>query len=464
MPSVRQPGTTIHGEEGSRSDFGTGRPPAWKTFRFWRSWIVLLLAMPFLGFGVSRILYQRQLDSARRLIAQWQDRPAHDALLRLEKRYGMTGETSLLKARAQRHLRNFERSDLLIRFARQLGGNPPEVDREAMLLSAQMGDLSEVSKEFPRLIQEAGSDLGEVLHAFSIGSLIRMQFRDALGMVGIWTKELPQDGMPYVVLGMLAQYRQQWTQASDAFAEALKRQPYLAAAQFGMAETKRHLNQWEEAVTYYRQYLQQQPASIEARKGMAESLLGTQKPQEAISLLEALVAEGKRDFEAQLLLGRSLLDEGRAKEAIERMAPLRELWPDDVDMNYALARAYAQDGQDSMAEPLFAKTEEGNKFLKDIDLRLMDAERQPNNAQLLYQVGHDLLHYSSRDEGRVWLQAALQANPSMLEAHQDLYLLFSRSGDTAQAAVHRSAVIQLGGTIAPESAGGSKPSEPAVNP
>jgi tetratricopeptide (TPR) repeat protein len=197
---------------------------------------------------------------------------------------------------------------------------------------------------------------------------------------------------------------------------------------------------------------------------MAESLLGTQKPQEAISLLEGLVAEGKRDFEAQLLLGRSLLDEGRATEAIERMAPLRELWPDDVDMNYALARAYAQDGQDSMAEPLFAKTEEGNKFLKDIDLRLIDAEKQPNNAQLLYQVGHDLLHYSSRDEGRVWLQAALQANPSMVEAHQDLYLLFSRSGDTGQAAVHRSAVIQLGGTIAAESPVGSKPAEAVVKP
>jgi tetratricopeptide (TPR) repeat protein len=464
MPSMWQLGSTTQGEEGSKSVSGASRVPSWKTFRFWRSWIVLLLAIPFIGFGVSRIVYQRQLDSARRLVAQWQDRSAHDALLRLEDRYGMTGETSLLKARAQRHLRNFERSGLLIGFARQLGGNPTEVDREAMLLSAQMGELSEVSKEFPRLIQEAGSDLGEVLHAFSIGSLIRMQFRDALGMVGIWTKELPQDGMPYVVLGMLAQYRQQWTQASEAFAEALKRQPHLAAAQFGMAETKRHLNQWEEAVIYYRQYLQQQPSSIEARKGMAESLLGTQKPQEAISLLEGLVAEGKRDFEAQLLLGRSLLDEGRATEAIERMAPLRELWPDDVDMNYALARAYAQDGQDSMAEPLFAKTEEGNKFLKDIDLRLIDAEKQPNNAQLLYQVGHDLLHYSSRDEGRVWLQAALQANPSMVEAHQDLYLLFSRSGDTGQAAVHRSAVIQLGGTIAAESPVGSKPAKAVVKP
>jgi hypothetical protein len=133
-------------------------------------------------------------------------------------------------------------------------------------------------------------------------------------------------------------------------------------------------------------------------------------------------------------------------------------------MNYALARAYAQDGQDSMAEPLFAKTEEGNKFLKDIDLRLIDAEKQPNNAQLLYQVGHDLLHYSSRDEGRVWLQAALQANPSMVEAHQDLYLLFSRSGDTGQAAVHRSAVIQLGGTIAAESPVGSKPAKAVVKP
>ncbi|MFM8324483.1 MAG: tetratricopeptide repeat protein, partial [Pirellulaceae bacterium] len=337
MPSVQQPATILHGQEGPGSDSGTGRIPAWKTFRFWRSSIVLLLAIPFLVFGVSRIVYQRQLDSARRLIAEWQDRPAHDALVRLEERYGITGETSLLKARAQRHLRNFERSGLLIGFARQLGGDPREVDREAMLLNAQMGELSEVSKEFPRLIQEAGSDLGEVLHAFSIGSLIRMQFRDALGMVGIWTKELPQDGMPYVVLGMLAQYRQQWTQASDAFAEALKRQPHLAAAQFGMAETKRHLNQWEDAVTYYRQYLRQQPTSIEARKGMAEALLGTQKPKEAIELLEGLVTEGKRDFEAQLLLGRSLLDEGRAKEAIERMAPLRELWPEDVDMNYALA-------------------------------------------------------------------------------------------------------------------------------
>ncbi|MFM8327737.1 MAG: hypothetical protein ACKN9U_22995, partial [Pirellulaceae bacterium] len=67
-------------------------------------------------------------------------------------------------------------------------------------------------------------------------------------------------------------------------------------------------------------------------------------------------------------------------------------------------------------------------------------------------------------EGRVWLQAALQANPSMVEAHQDLYLLFSRSGDTAQAAVHRSAVIQLGGTIEPESPAGVKPAEPAVKP
>jgi hypothetical protein len=101
--------------------------------------------------------------------------------------------------------------------------------------------------------------------------------------------------------------------------------------------------------------------------------------------------------------------------------------------------------------------EVGRKKLEDIDLRLREAEASQDNPMLRYEMGHLLLHYSSREEGRVWLQSALMQNPGILQAHQDLEQYFTRTGDSAMALYHRSIIKKMGGEVQ------TPPNQPANN-
>ncbi len=232
-----------------------------------------------------------------------------------------------------------------------------------------------------------------------------------------------------------------------------------------MAESKRRLNQYNDAVPLYQQYLVSRPDSVDARVGLAECMLGSQRSEEARKMLEDLIAEGQKSFELRLMLGKTFFDLGDYPKAMETLLPLRELWPEDIELTYTLARTYAQLGQDENADPLFKKTEEYRALLKDIDQKIIRVEAEPGNVDLLYDLGHLQLHHVSRDEGRVWLSAALQVNPRHLPSHQDMEKFYVNTGDQGMASVHRGIIQQLGGKpmTAPEN-NKANPSVPAVVP
>ena len=422
-------------------------------------WLRLATLVALLGglvyFGGRRMQEQNLLQTAKKHIAALEDPAALEVLRQYERTYGKTGEIEFLRARAYRHLSMPERAKEQLDFANQLNFDSQTLDYENMLVDAQMGELDVAEKHFDEILKSGKVDASEVIAAFCYGNLIKMQFRKVGALVAAWMQSEPDNGMPYTFLGMLAQYNQDWKSARTAFEEAQKRSPNLPTAIFGEAETLLKLDEFDKAVPLYRKYLETRSDNFDAQRGLAEALLGSNQSEEALKMLEMFIANGERSFDIRMLLGRTQFDLGKVDEAIKTLAPLRELWPDDIDLNYTLARAYSQNGQDALADPLFAKTEEGRAIMKDFDIRMRQASQEPENAQLRFELGRLLMNYSSREEGRVWLQGAIQLKPDLIPALQEMEKYYSKKGDTPNAVSFRQALQRLG--VAPEK---KQPSEP----
>ncbi len=428
-----------------------------RSFKHLRLIILIAIFIPLAYFGGRQINANWQSDKIRNSIRKFDDRTALEQIRKIENRAGKTAELEFLRSRAYRHLANYEKSQQHLELARQMKYTPEILRREQMLLDAQQGYLEEPEKNLDKMIEQAGSDFGEVCLAFTYGYLIRMRFQEAMGMIGLWKRQEPKSPQPPYFMGLLAQYQRQWEAADKLFDESLKFQKDFLPTVLSKAQNKLKLSQFAEAVPYFNDYLARVPDNAEAKRGLAEALFGSGSPGESQLILKELIDGGNRSFETRLLLGKSQLETGDAKGAVDTLVPLAQLWPDDVDLNYTLSRAYSQIGQEDRANVHLALMEAGRKKIEDIDLRLREAEVAQDNPMLRYEMGHLLMHYSSREEGRVWLQSALMQNPSIIAAHQDLEQYFTRSGDTAMAMYHRSIIKKMGGEV-------QQPPTPPQNP
>jgi tetratricopeptide (TPR) repeat protein len=419
--------------------------------------ILIAIFIPLGSFGGRQIYLNYHTDQVKKAIANFDDRAALVKLRELEKKTGKTGQLEYLRSRTYRHLANYEKALQHLDLAKQLKFTPELIRREQMLLDAQQGYVEDPEKDLERLLMNAGSDIGEVCLAFTYGYLIRMRFQEALGMIGLWKRNDSKSPHPAYLTALMAQYQRQWDVADKLLDESLKLQPDFLPGILAKAQNKSKMSQFAEAVPYYKQYLARVDDNAEAKRGMAEALFGSGAPGESLTLLRELIDGGDRTFETRLLLGKSQLETGDAQGAVDSLVPLSQLWPDDVDLNYTLSRAYSQLGQEERANVHLAAMETGRKKLENIDLRLREAEMSQDNPMLRYEMGHLLLHYSSREEGRVWLQSALMQNPGILQAHQDLEQYFTRTGDSAMALYHRSIIKKMGGEVQPP------PNQPANN-
>jgi tetratricopeptide (TPR) repeat protein len=456
--------TTRH--QPSKSDAATGRtspnaptartsqnssvvanPARPKRVKHLRLIILIAIFIPLAYFGGRQINANWQSEKIKNLIRRFDDNVALEQIRQAENKNGKTGELEFLRSRAYRHLANYERSQQHLELARQLKFKPDVLRREQMLLDAQQGYIEEAEKNLDQLIEQSGSDFGEVCLALTYGYLVRMRFQEALGMIGLWKRQEPKSPQPPYLTGLMAQYQRQWETADKLFDESLKFQDDFLPTILAKAQNKLKLSQFAEAVPYFKSYVERIPDNADAQRGLAEALFGSGSPADSQLILKELIANGNRSFETRLLLGKSQLETGDAKAAIETLVPLSQSWPDDVDLNYTLSRAYSQIGQEDRANVHLAAMEAGRKKIEDIDLRLREAEVAQDNPMLRYEMGHLLMHYSSREEGRIWLQSALMQNPNIIAAHQDLEQYFTRVGNSAMAMYHRSFIKKLGGQV-----------------
>lgn len=419
---------------------------------FWIRFVVLLVVLVPLAFYAYR-QYRWTVDQSAvaQLLAKRHDNEAIAKLNELEDSYGKRGEFAFLKARGYRHLSEMELAEQHLEMAEQLDFPKTSVIQERRLISALSGDTDNLAQNLDDAIGNENVALDDIFDALTIGYLVRMRFKDAEKVISMWMQQSADAPGPHYAMALMAQYQYQWDPAEKMLEKALTIQPDYPPALFAMAENLFHLNRQAEAVEYYERFLEFRPKALEARLGLANALVGSNQLERAAELMREIASEPTASFDSKVLLGKTELDLGNAQEAVNVLTPIASDWPKDVELNYTLGRAFSQIGDDEAADRHFAVSEEGRKILEDIDIRIRESDTRPDDWQLKTKIGHELLHYRSREQGRFFLITALLVNQKNIEAHRDLQLFYERTGDKESATYHADMIRQI--QLTPEPAG-----------
>jgi tetratricopeptide (TPR) repeat protein len=158
----------------------------------------------------------------------------------------------------------------------------------------------------------------------------------------------PEDGSAWYALARVLRGRGDERGSVEAFAEAVRRDPTLAAADLFEGDRLWLNQQWAAALAFYRAYAASNPGSAFApytQRRIATCLMRTGRDDEAIETLRRVVTLAPRHGDTRLDLGVLLRERGKLDEAVAELRTAREILPDLGTYALALGTTYLQMGR-----------------------------------------------------------------------------------------------------------------------
>ena len=201
------------------------------------------------------------------------------------------------------------------------------------------------------------------------------------------TSRVPEQGLPWKLLGSLYERQQQWTQAAEAYAQAARCLPEDAEVCFNWANVCAQSDQLAQGVSLYQQAIQLQPAWVAAYANLASLLKQQGQYRQAEQVLHQALAiapeHGWLLFELAGLLqeqgqplaalpyyrqavvvepdnpvlafnmGMAFEAAGNWPDALQQFSRATQLAPDYLQAWLKLAATYLRMGQDASAEQAY---------------------------------------------------------------------------------------------------------------
>ncbi len=144
---------------------------------------------------------------------------------------------------------------------------------------------------------------------------------------------------------------------------------------------------------------------------LAKCLNVAGKPEEAIRYLEQVTSASPESVDAFATLGQLQLEAQQYEPAVRSLERAVELKPFDSGLRYSLANALIAAGQHEQAKPHFQTVSAAKLQLATIN-QLKDAvTKNPDSADLRYEIGWRLLKFDDPVQGEMWLRGALEIEP-----------------------------------------------------
>jgi tetratricopeptide (TPR) repeat protein len=254
----------------------------------------------------------------------------------------------------------------------------------------------------------------------------------------------PDDGARVGRLGMVLHAWQQLEQAAVVYARAASLAPGTFDWPYLGATLAARAARFDEAARLLEHAVKLRPDYLPARVRLGEALFESGRHAESAALFETLAREPAAAAPAEYWLGR-LAASRRPEKAVEHFRRAIERFPGFGAAYYAMAMAYRDLGKPDEAK---AALEHHVKFgaqwpgLDDPVQAAVTALRTDPRAQ----VQRGVAFATAGDvEGAIAVhEAALRADPSLVQAHANLISLYGRSGKWELAETHYRAVIKAG--------------------
>lgn len=171
----------------------------------------------------------------------------------------------------------------------------------------------------------------------------------------------PLEAEPVIALGFIGLRRDDHSEASVAFAEAIKLDPSSARAHLGAAAVKLHDENYEDAMRLCDKVLELDPNMDRAYELKARIYMKQGKPDQAIADLQAMLTKSPRNKRAVSAYVRLMRSQDRTDEALAFLENNLDLGPDDRRGLFTLAQVAARAGKPELAVEKYRARAKGDK-------------------------------------------------------------------------------------------------------
>ena len=405
--------------------------------------LLLVLAIPGAGAAGVSLWAQYHFDAARRALERDSLDEAQDHLDLCLKVPFRGAAVHLLAARTARRRDAYAEAERHLAACEQIAGMTKEVARERLLLTAQQGELEGVEG----LLQgHTGADDPEAvptLEALAKGYAHRYWQTDALECLN---RLLERQARHTVALRMRAQVLEelarkgQAEEAADAlraYEQAVEVNPAFDA-RLGLTGALYRVGRPRDALIEYERLRSAQTDNAQILLGLARCHYSLHEVEEAQRLLDELLRQ-HADHPAGLLeRGRLALHAGQLGEAEKwlRRAAARAL-PCEFGALRSLAQCLEAQNKHDEARSCLDRLRANEMEVLEVESRMLQANRDPRNVALRYEIARDLMRLGREQDGVAALYLVLEQQPKHGPAHAVLADYFERTGQPDRAARHR---------------------------
>jgi tetratricopeptide (TPR) repeat protein len=195
--------------------------------------------------------------------------------------------------------------------------------------------------------------------------------------------------------GIAAQQHSDFNTAIDDYKKALALQPGLAEARANLGSALAAAGQFDAAIEVYKQALATAPDKTAVRKNLGLAYYKKGDVERAHAELEAVHAARPLDVSSAVLLGYTDIKLGKESEAAALLSPLESGHENNMDLEYVLAFALIDSGEDAAGLP-----------------RMEKVAKATHSADAYFIAGTARLHRREFHEARADLDAALDLKGS----------------------------------------------------
>jgi putative PEP-CTERM system TPR-repeat lipoprotein len=319
----------------------------------------------------------------------------------------------------------------------------------------ELGRQAEATAEYERLTERTAANTGKPENTGQRGQgvtqadirlnqsyLQQKEYDKAIAAATALIKQLPDDPVPYNLLGAAYMAKGEDAPARAAFEKALKLDPNSSTAQLNLAELDLKTGDKTAAEARYRQILKQDKGNLNATLQLVGLAEQAGRPEEAASWLEQAVQVNPQAVEPRLLLGSYYVRIGKPAQAWPVFQKAQEQYPNDARVWAALGNARLAARQPTEAVATFRKL----------------VEIQPESAQAHYLLARAYNGAGDSKKVHEELDKALKLDPNhflsklalIRQSAQDNQLeeANKRFQELKQAYPQSFEVIALGGELA----------------
>ncbi len=339
-----------------------------------------------------------------------------------------------LLAQTARRAGFFDEADVHLAICEFLGGPGADVGLERALVQVQQGDLS---WEGPLLERAAGPKAEFIYEALAKGYGKNYLLGKMKKCLDDWLQLQPGNSEALLQHGWVAERDANHTGALEDYGRILAIDPDHEEARMRRGQVLLLMKQPAEALKDLEWLHQRKPADQRIALGLAQCWLKLGRTGEAENLLDHLVARHADDAGILLERGRLALELGQTAAAEAWLRQALALSPRDHQVNYSLSLCLKKLGRDAEWRQIRATLKEIETDLARMAELTERLQKKPNAPELRCEIGRIFLRSGQAQEGLLWLESALRANPNFGPAHEALAAYYDRHQQGSLAARHR---------------------------